>query len=334
MRVAVVGAGSWGTTVASLVAGNAPTVVWAREPEVAEAIRSRRENPLFLEGHRLHDALEATSTLAEAVEGADLVVMAVPAQHFRGVLVDMAPLLGRTTPVVSLVKGLEAGSLLRMTEVVAEVTDVEPSRIGVLTGPNLAREVVVGQPTATVVALGDSSWSHRVQTLFATPRLRVDSSEDVVGCEVAGALKNVIAIAAGIAAGLGFGENTKAALVTRGLAELTRLGVALGGNPLTFLGLAGNGDLFATCSSPQSRNRHVGFELGQGRDLDEVIAEMHMVAEGVRTAPSVLTLAERHGVEMPICAQVDAVLARTTSPEDALASLMTRPPKAELDGLA
>jgi glycerol-3-phosphate dehydrogenase (NAD(P)+) len=333
MKVAVIGAGAWGTTVASVIAENTPTTIWAREPEVAEAITSRRENPLFLGGHALHSALRATTSLDEAVDGAEVILMAVPAPFFRPVLGEATQFIPATTPIVSLVKGLEEKTLLRMTEVVVAETGIDPRLVGVLTGPNLAHEVIEGQPSATVVALGDEDWSTRLQQLFTTPRFRVYSSADVVGCEAAGALKNVIAIAAGIATGLGFGENTKAALVTRGLAEVTRLGVALGGNPLTFLGLAGNGDLFATCSSPRSRNRHVGTELGKGRSLDEVVAEMHAVAEGVRTVPSVLELARRHSIDMPISVQVDAVLYEGKQPMDAVSSLMERESKSELDGL-
>jgi glycerol-3-phosphate dehydrogenase (NAD(P)+) len=333
MRVTVVGGGSWGTTLASLVAGRSEAVVWAREPEVVEAVRERHENPVFLPGVPLSPELRATTDLGAALEGAEVVVMAVPSPFFRAVLTDAAPAIARGVPVVSVVKGLEQGSRRRMTEVVAETLGDEHP-VGVLSGPNLAREVVAGQPSATVIALPEGGWSERLQQLFMGPTFRVYSSTDVVGCEVAGAVKNVIAIAAGIAHGLGFGENTKAALVTRGLAELTRLGVALGGQPLTFLGLAGNGDLIATCSSPQSRNRTVGAALAAGRSLDEVQAEMRMVAEGVRTAPVVLAVAAEHGVEMPITGQVEAVLHRGADPRDAVGALMGRGAKAELDGLA
>lgn len=333
MRVTVVGAGSWGTTMASMLAGNAETVLWAREPEVAEAVTVQRENPLFLAGHRLHEDLRASADLGEALAGAELVVMAVPSQFFRSVLEQAAPTIDRGTPVLSLVKGLEEGTNRRMTEIVAEVLGTDAARVGVITGPNLAREVIAGQPCATVLALPDTELSRRLQGILMTPTMRVYSSHDVVGCEIAGAVKNVIALSAGIAHGLGFGENAKAALVTRGLAELTRLGVALGGQPLTFLGLAGNGDLFATCSSTQSRNHHVGTELGRGRTLAEIVDEMHMVAEGVRTAPTVVALAAGHGVEMPICEQVEEVLHRGKSPLDALATLMHRQAKAELEGL-
>jgi glycerol-3-phosphate dehydrogenase (NAD(P)+) len=333
MRVTVVGGGSWGTTLASLVAGRADAVLWAREPEVVDGVGARHENPVFLPGVALSPELAATRDLPAALDGADVVVMAVPSPYFRSVLVDAAPAIDEGVPVISVVKGLEQGTHRRMTEVVAEVLG-EEQPVGVLSGPNLAREVVAGQPSATVVAFPEGDWSTRLQQLFMGPTFRVYSSADVVGCEVAGAVKNVIAIAAGIAHGLGFGENTKAALLTRGLAELTRLGVALGGQPLTFLGLAGNGDLIATCGSPQSRNRTVGAALAGGRSLDDVQAEMRMVAEGVRTAPVVLAVAAEHGVEMPITEQVEAVLHRGADPRHAVAALMGRDPKAELEGLA
>ncbi len=333
MRVTVVGGGSWGTTLASLVAHHADAVLWAREPEVVEGVAEHHENPLFLPGFALSPELRATSSLADAVEGADVVVMAVPSPYFRSVLVEAAPWIGGDVPVLSVVKGIEPGTRLRMTEVLAEVLGGE-HRVGVLSGPNLAKEVAAGQPSATVVAFPDGDWSHRLQELFMGPTFRVYSSSDVVGCEVAGAVKNVIAIAAGIAHGLGFGENTMAALVTRGLAELTRLGVSLGGQPLTFLGLAGNGDLIATCSSPQSRNRSVGAALAAGRSLDDIQAEMHMVAEGVRTAPVVLAIAADHDVEMPISEQVEAVLHHGADPHEAVGALMGRGAKGELEGLA
>lgn len=333
MRVSVVGAGSWGTTVASLLAERTETVIWAREPEVAAAINERHENPWFLQGAELTAALRATDDLTDALNGAEMVLMAVPSQFFRSVAERAAGALSPATPVVSLVKGIEAHTLARMTEIVREVVGTHPEALGVLTGPNLAREVIARQPSATVVAIPDPDLARRLQHLLSSPTFRVYTNPDVVGCEISGSVKNVIAIGAGIAHGLGFGENTMAALITRGLAELARLGVALGGEPLTFLGLAGNGDLVATCSSAKSRNRHVGTELGRGRPLAEIEAEMNMVAEGVRTAPSVLALAERVGVEMPIAEQVAAVLYEGRAPLDALAELMGREPKAELHEL-
>lgn len=334
MRIAVVGAGAWGTTLASLVTPRAEVVLWAREPEVVEGVNEEHANPLFLPGFRLSPAVRATTDLEEAVAGAEVVVLGVPAQWLRAVLGEAAPLLHPGTPLVSIAKGIEQGTRLRMTQVIAEVLpDHDRDRIGVLTGPNLAREVMAGQPTATVVALRDEIWARAIQSLFMSPTLRVYTNRDVVGCESAGALKNVIALAAGMAHGLGYGDNSKAALITRGLAELTRLGVALGGEPLTFLGLAGNGDLIATCSSPQSRNRTVGEQLGKGRPLADVLAGMRSVAEGVRSAPAVLALADELGVEMPIATHVQEVLADGRNPADVVADLMGRAPRDELHGI-
>ncbi|MGZ6979793.1 MAG: NAD(P)H-dependent glycerol-3-phosphate dehydrogenase, partial [Acidimicrobiia bacterium] len=271
MKVAVIGAGSWGTTVAALANANAPTVLWAREPRIVEGVNRDHTNADYLPGIELPESLEATSSLADACRGADVVVMAVPSHGFRAVLTDAKASIAPEAAIISLSKGLEQGTVLRMTEVVAQVLpDHPPDRIGVLSGPNLAKEVAQGQPTATVVAIGDPELAQALQALFMTMTFRVYTNPDVVGCEIAGALKNVIAIAAGIAHGLGYGDNTKAALITRGLAELARLGMALGGDPLTFSGLAGMGDLVATCTSDKSRNRTVGVALGQGRALDEI----------------------------------------------------------------
>jgi glycerol-3-phosphate dehydrogenase (NAD(P)+) len=243
----------------------------------------------------------------------------------------IAPSLDPKTPVVSLTKGIEQGTLARMTEVVADVSgEHDPNLCGVLTGPNLAAEIVAGQPTASVIAMPDTSTAEALQTLFMGPAFRVYTNDDVIGCELAGALKNVMAIASGMSDGLGFGDNTRATLITRALAELSRLGVALGGRPETFAGLAGMGDLIATCSSDKSRNHRVGFGLAQGKQLDEVVAEMRMVAEGVKTTRSVLGLAERTGVEMPIATHVGLVLDGRITPKEGVLSLMTREAKPEL----
>jgi glycerol-3-phosphate dehydrogenase (NAD(P)+) len=332
--VAVIGAGSWGTAFAGLVAGNAPTVLWAREPELVTKINAEHENTMYLAGISLPTDLVATNDLGEACSGADVIVMGVPSHGYRDVLTAAADLIGPHVPVVSLSKGVEQGTLRRMTEVVAEVLpDHDPDRIGVVTGPNLAREVAEGQPTASVVAMRDEAVAAQLQQLFMTRTFRVYTNPDVVGCEIAGALKNVIAIAAGIAAGLGYGDNTKGALITRGLAELARLGVALGGDPLTFSGLAGMGDLVATCISDKSRNRTVGFQLGQGRTLDDIVNDMHMVAEGVKTTEAVLALAQRVDVEMPISALVGEVLYEGRKAADIVPALMLREAKPELHGL-
>jgi glycerol-3-phosphate dehydrogenase (NAD(P)+) len=335
MRVAVIGAGSWGTTVAALATQNASSVVlWARRPALAAAIDSSHENPDYLPGRMLPPSLRATSDLAEALAGAEAVVLAVPSHGLRGVLGEARGSVPAGVPVVSLAKGLESGSLKRMTEVVTEVLEGHPpERVGVLTGPNLAVEVVAGMPTASVVAMVEPEAAACLQRLFMTAAFRVYTNPDVVGCEIAGVLKNVVAIAAGVAQGLGVGDNARAALITRGLAELTRLGLALGGNPLSFLGLAGIGDLVVTCTSEKSRNRHVGVELGRGRPLADILGEMTMVAEGVRSTAAVLALAERSGVEMPIATQVQAVLVGERSPSEALATLMGREAKPELEGI-
>lgn len=333
MRVGVIGAGSWGTTLASLLSARTETVLWAREPDVAEAVSNQHENPVFLPGFALSPALRATNDLEAVVRQADVILVAVPAQYFRSVIEVARPFVPRDADLVTVTKGLERGTWLRMTEVIDDVLGHDPSRVSVLSGPNLAREIMAGEPSATVIACQDVARAERLQRLLITDSLRVYTNRDVVGSEVGGAVKNVLAIAAGIGDGLGYGWNTKAALITRGLAELTRLGVALGGEPLTFLGLAGNGDLVATCSSPQSRNRHVGEELGRGRSLPKIVESMRMVAEGVETTPAVLGLARRVGVEMPIAEQVGAVLAGELSAAEVVRPLMQREARPEFHGL-
>jgi glycerol-3-phosphate dehydrogenase (NAD(P)+) len=330
-RVAVVGAGAWGTTLASLVSANAETILWAREPEVVASIRERAENVPFLPGFSLPCALEVTGDLREAIADADLVVFAVPAQHLRSLVEPIqvaAPLL------LNVAKGLEQRTCMRMSEVLGEASPGrDPRSIGVLSGPNLAREIMGGQPAATCVAFPDVEAAQLVQQLLMTGALRVYTSDDVVGCEIGGALKNVIAIAAGVADGLGYGTNTKAALITRGLVELARLGVALGGRPLTFLGLSGNGDLVATCSSPQSRNYRLGRELALGRPAAHVLASQPTVAEGAATAPVAVELAARLGVELPIIASVLALLRGERTAQELVPELMGRDRKTELAGI-
>ncbi len=335
MRAVVVGAGSWGTAVAALIAAKEPVVLWARRSGLADAINATRENPDYLEGMRLPENVTATSNLEAAVDAVDVVVMGVPSHGYREVLGHIAALVEPQLPVVSLAKGIEQSTLMRMTEVTLDVlSGHDPENVGVLTGPNLAREVMAGQPAASVVAMRDGATAQQLQGLFMSPTFRVYTNRDVIGCEAAGALKNVMAIAAGMAHGLGFGDNTTATLLTRALAELTRLGVAMGGNPLTFSGLAGMGDLIATCMSAQSRNHRVGFGLGQGRSLDDVISEMNMVAEGVKSTRGVLALAARHHIEMPIAEQVGRVLYEGAAPADAVSRLMGRDAKSELEGIA
>ena len=328
MRVAVIGAGSWGTTVASVVAPNASTVLWARNAELVAAMSSTRRNDRYLPDAPLPDDLEFTASLKEAVSSADVVVMGVPSHGFRDVVSEAAQFVRPWVPVVSLSKGLERSSLKRMSEVVADEMPGHP--VAVLTGPNLAKEIMAGQPAAAVVAIDDSTIAQELQKVFSRPALRVYTNPDVVGSEIAGVAKNVIAIASGMAAGMGFGDNTRASIITRGLAEMTRLGMAMGGEGLTFAGLAGMGDLIATCSSTQSRNNQVGLRLGRGETIDAIMESMTMVAEGVKSSPSVLDLARRHDVEMPITEQVVAVCHQGRSAVDAMSLLMQRRRRSEL----
>ena len=329
IRVAVIGAGSWGTTVAALAAENTPTVLWARRSELARQIDEAKVNPEYLPSFALPDELRATDSLADAVAHADVVVMAVPSHGYRDVALEAAPSIRPWVPVVSLSKGLERTTLKRMSEVTSDVMPGHP--VAVLTGPNLAKEILAGQPAASVVAINDDTIGGELQRIFSRPSLRVYTNADVIGCEVAGVVKNVIAIAAGMAEGMGFGDNTRATLITRGLAEMTRLGVAMGGEAVTFAGLAGMGDLIATCSSKQSRNNMVGLQLGAGTSIEEILAGTNMVAEGVKSSPSVLDLARRYGVEMPITEQVVAVCHEHRPAPDALAALMQRSRKGEFE---
>jgi len=300
------GGGSWGTTVATLASQNAPTTLWVRDGELAESIDQNQENPIYLPRIRLPEDLRATCDMTEAVTNADLVVMGVPSHGFRTVLEHVAETIKPSVPVISLAKGLEQESLLRMTQIIEEILPQHP--FGVLTGPNLAQEIMKGHAAASVVAMNDLALAKKVQAVFASGLYRIYTNADVIGCEVGGALKNVIAIAAGMGDGVGVGDNTKAAVITRGLAELTRLGVAMGAHPQTLAGLAGMGDLVATCTSRQSRNRHVGEQLGRGRSTTEIVDEMHMVAEGVKTCRVVMELSKRYEVEMPIAREVYAAV--------------------------
>lgn len=331
IRVTVLGAGSWGTTVASLAAHNVETTLWARDEEVAEQVDRDHRNRRYLEAFPLHEDLRATSDLGEAVRHADVLVMGVPSHGFRATLEAVADHVRAWVPVVSLAKGLEQGSRLRMTQVIQEVLPGHP--YGVLTGPNLAKEILAGDAAASVIAMSDENVADELQRVFSTHLFRVYTNPDIVGCELGGALKNVMAIASGMADGLGTGDNTRAAVITRGLAELTRLGMAMGGSPMTFAGLAGMGDLVATCISPQSRNRHVGEEIGRGRTIQQVIEDMQQVAEGVKSAPVVMALAEDHDVEMPIAEQVHAVVTYGRSAAEAYEGLLNRGRTAELHGM-
>jgi glycerol-3-phosphate dehydrogenase (NAD(P)+) len=333
MRIAVLGAGSWGTTLGSLLARGNHTVLWSRDADVADEVTRERRNSTYLPDVQLDPTLRATCDLGAALEDAELVLLAVPSKYLRSVLERAVGLVPATADLISVAKGIEVRTGLRMTEVIVDVLAHDPTRVGALSGPNLAKEVAAGQPSTTVLATPDQERAVRLRHAMTTPTFRVFSNPDVIGCEVGGAAKNVIAIAAGIGDGLGFGWNTKAALITRGLTEITRLGTALGASPITFLGLAGDGDLIATCSSPQSRNRHVGEQLGRGRALDAIIDDMKMVAEGVSTTGAIVELADRLDVPMPITRRVQEVLTATTSPEEAVRRLMSFEPGEELDGL-
>lgn len=329
-RVAVLGAGSWGTTFAKVVAdAGCQVVVWARRPEVAAAIREQHRNPEYLPDLRLPDAVTATSEPGEALDEADLVVLAVPSQTLRTNLAGWADQIAPQATLVSLMKGIELGTLQRMSQVIVEVAEVDPSRVVVVTGPNLAGEIAAEQPTATVVACEDPERAELVQRAIATPYFRPYTNLDVIGCELGGAVKNVIALAFGMAAGMGLGDNTKATLITRGLAETGRLAAKLGADPLTCAGLAGLGDLVATCMSPLSRNRTFGEHLGRGDSLAEAQAATRQTAEGVKSCLSVRNLATAHGVEMPITHQVERVCHEGVSPKVAVAALMSRDHKAE-----
>lgn len=328
MKVAAIGGGSWGTTVAHLVAHNAATHLYVRDPAVAEAITTTHENPRYLPDQGLHPELRATTDFEATISDAELVIMGVPSGGFPETLDRLAGNLADDVPIVSLAKGLDRSTGRRMTELIAEVLPANP--IGVLTGPNLAKEILAGHAAASVIAFDDIDLAGELQELFCTGTFRVYTNPDRIGCELGGALKNVIAIAAGMAAGLGTGDNTRSAVVTRGLAEMTRLGIALGGQPTTFMGLAGMGDLIATCFSPQSRNQRVGEELGRGRTIDEVLADMNQVAEGVKSAPVVVELGRQHGVELPIAEEVKAVIEDGLTAADAYRDLLQRPHQGEV----
>jgi glycerol-3-phosphate dehydrogenase (NAD(P)+) len=329
--VAVLGAGSWGTSLAKLVAGKGyETRLWARRPEQAAAINEARENATYLAGFTLPQTLTATHDLGAALDGASLVLAVVPSHGVRRMIEEAGDALPREAPICAAIKGIEQDSLMMVSQIFEDVLPPERRRmLAFLGGPSFAKEVAQDIPTAVTVAGRDRDVTARVQHALNTDRFRVYSTEDVIGVELGGALKNVVAIAAGIADGLGFGLNTRAALITRGLAEMSRLGAKLGANPLTMAGLGGMGDLVLTCTGDLSRNRTVGLELGRGRRLSEILDGMNMVAEGVRTAKSAKELAEREGVDMPIVDEVYRVLYEDKPPIEAVVSLMTRPLKAE-----
>lgn len=332
--VAVMGAGSWGTAFAAMcVDAGARTTLWARRAEVADEIRERRTNSAYLPEVLLDEALTVTADPGEALAHADVVVLAVPSVGIEDQLGRWGDAIAREATLVSLIKGVDVASLRFGSEVVAQSLDCDPARVVVVSGPNLARECAARMPSATVAAGTDRRRAARVQAAVMAPYFRVYTNEDRVGAEVGGAVKNVIALAAGMAHGMGFGDNTKAAVLTRGLAEMTRLGVALGGQPLTFSGLAGVGDLVATCTSPQSRNRTVGERIGRGEAVEVVVASMNMVAEGVMSSRAILGIAERLGVDMPITQGVVAVCHAGHDPHELVDVLLSRDAKPELYGL-
>ncbi|MEO3977266.1 NAD(P)H-dependent glycerol-3-phosphate dehydrogenase [Streptomyces sp. CAU 1734] len=329
-KVAVFGTGSWGTAFGMVLAdAGCEVTLWGRRAELAEAVNTTRTNPDYLPGIELPAGLRATTDPAEALRGADFAVLAVPSQTLRGNLAAWAPEIPAGTVLVSLMKGVELGTAKRMSEVVQEVVGVPAERVAVVTGPNLAREIAQRRPAAAVVACSEESVARRLQSACHTPYFRPYTNTDVVGCELGGAVKNVIGLAVGIADGMGLGDNAKGSLITRGLAETTRLGLAMGADPLTFSGLAGLGDLVATCSSPLSRNHTFGVNLGKGMTLQETIAVTRQTAEGVKSCESVLDLARRHGVDMPITETVVGIVHDGKPPVVALKELMSRSAKPE-----
>ncbi|MBI2893455.1 MAG: NAD(P)-dependent glycerol-3-phosphate dehydrogenase [Deltaproteobacteria bacterium] len=328
--IAVIGGGSWGTALARVLAERGPVRVWMRQSEAVESFNRSHENSRYLPGIRLPDAVSATADIAEAVRGAPAVVAVVPSHGMRQAMTEVARHISPDTVVISASKGIEQESLALMSDVLLQVLpEANRSKLAFLGGPSFAKEVMLGQPTAVSVASLDPAVAHRAQELFATSAFRVYSTDDVVGIEIGGAVKNVIAIAAGAADGLGFGHNTRAAIITRGLAEISRLALRKGANPLTLAGLSGLGDLVLTCTGDLSRNRTVGIELGKGRTIEDVLASMKQVAEGVRTTKSVHDLARKVGIEMPITAQVHAMLYGGQPAKEAVAELMGRALRAE-----
>ena len=304
-HIAVIGGGSWGTTLASLLCRNARVTLWARDTAVVDEINQTHRHSRYLGDLALNRKLKATNDLETALASADAVFVAIPSHNFRAVLESVVPFVAESVPIISMSKGLEAATQKRMTEIIQELCPSHP--IGVLTGPNLAKEILAGKAAASVLALDHPSASW-LQPLLNVGLFRVYHNDDVIGCELGGVLKNIIAIAVGLGDGLGAGDNTRAALITRGLAEVTRLGHALGGRPETFAGLTGMGDMIATCTSPQSRNRHVGLELASGKGVEQITSDMHMVAEGVKSAPTVVALAKQHGIKVPICREIHRIL--------------------------
>ena len=334
-RVACIGGGSWGTTVAMLIAQNDHDVVlWCRRQELADEVNVEHSNERYLPGIRLPDNLRATADIDEAMLGAEVCVMGVPSHGWRDVLKTLAPKLDGVRAIVSLTKGLEVGTNIRMSELVAEMCPDFPSEhFAMLAGPNIAKEIARRMPAASAIACADEELCEWLQGIVHQPYFRIYTNNDVVGCELGGAIKNIVAIAAGITDTMGFGDNAMAALMTRGLAELTRLGVRLGGDPLTFAGLAGMGDMIVTCISKYSRNRRVGKELGKGRHIDDITAEMNMVAEGVKSCRPILELGRKFDAWMPITEGVVSVIYEGTTPDEMVIDILSRAPVAETFGI-
>jgi glycerol-3-phosphate dehydrogenase (NAD(P)+) len=330
-NVVVLGGGSWGTTVASICARRGPTLQWVRSEETAKDINENHRNTRYLgKDVDLSETLRATTDFSEAASCADVIVMGVPSHGFRGVLTELATELRPWVPVVSLVKGLEQGTNMRMSQIVDEVLPGHPA--GILAGPNIAREVGEGYAAAAVLAMPDQHLAARLAQLFRTKRFRVYTVDDVLGVEMAGALKNVYAIAVGMGYSLGIGENTRAMVIARSVREMSKLGEAMGGKRDTFFGLAGLGDLIVTCTSQRSRNRHVGEQLGAGKPIDEIISSMNQVAEGVKAATVIMEFADKYGLNMPIAREVDAVISHGATVEDAYRGLAADTPGHEVHG--
>lgn len=334
VSVGVIGSGAWGTTLARLLADKGvATTLWEHHPERAREMQQQRENTLFLPTFRFPPALRVTADIAEAVQNKDILLLVTPSQRMRENLRLLAAYVGKETLLVTASKGIEIGSLKPMTQVIEEELPNTHTRIAALSGPNIASEVAEEKPTAAVIAAYEHEVGVRLRTLFTTRHYRVYTADDVIGVEFCGALKNIIAIGAGFSDGMGYGENAKAAFITRGLAEISRLGIAAGAHPLTFAGLAGIGDLIATCASPLSRNQQLGRRLARGEKLDDILTSTHTVAEGVTTTRAALQLAQRYDVEMPITKQLGMILFEGLDPRKAVPELMMRDPKAELEGM-
>jgi len=330
-QVVVLGGGSWGTTVASICARRGPTLQWVRSPDTADDINTNHRNTEYLgEDVALPENLRATNDFNEAAHCADVIVMGVPSHGFRSVLTELAKELRPWVPVVSLVKGLEQGTNMRMSQIVEEVLPGHPA--GILAGPNIAKEVAEGYAAAAVLAMPDRNLAGNLADLFRTKRFRTYTTEDVAGVEIAGALKNVYAIAVGMGYAMGIGENTRAMVMTRAVREMSKLGEAIGGHRDTFSGLAGMGDLIVTCTSKRSRNRHVGEELGSGKTVQQIIESMNQVAEGVKASSVIMEFAEKYGLHMPIAREVDAVVNHGSTVEEAYRGLMAEKPGHEVDG--